>query len=212
MLCYSIWSAKEVKSGKNKKEEKKNLRSVYYETINIRVFYSFPSSLSLSSFYFCTLNMNTTAAKKSSGLSAGLSLDPWSDELMAIWVPIAVYWIQCSIFEILMRLEIPFFEKYRIHSPEDRNKRNKVGFGKVLLMVALQHVVQIVLGIALMKNLDPAADQMKYDNAINRYTTIILNIMANLGQPKDAAFTIASNIAHFIQNYMVPCVQFFTAM
>ncbi|KAL7319448.1 Sphingolipid C4-hydroxylase sur2 [Mucor circinelloides] len=156
--------------------------------------------------------MNTTAAKKSSGLSAGLSLDPWSDELMAIWVPIAVYWIQCSIFEILMRLEIPFFEKYRIHSPEDRNKRNKVGFGKVLLMVALQHVVQIVLGIALMKNLDPAADQMKYDNAINRYTTIILNIMANLGQPKDAAFTIANNIAHFIQNYMVPCVQFFTAM
>lgn len=150
--------------------------------------------------------------KKSVSLSNELSFDPWSDELMAIWVPIAVYWIQCSIFEILMRLEIPFFEKYRIHSPQDRSKRNKVGFGKVLLMVALQHVVQIVLGIALMKSLDPAADQMKYDNAINRYTTIVLNILTNLGQPKDAAFAIANNVAYFIQNYAVPCVQFFIAM
>jgi sphinganine C4-monooxygenase len=156
--------------------------------------------------------MNSTAMKKSSSLSSELSLNPWSDELMAIWVPIAVYWIQCSIFEILMRLEIPFFEKYRIHSPQDRNKRNKVGFGKVLLMVALQHVVQIVLGIALMKSLDPDADQMKYDNAINRYTTIALNILTNLGQPKDAAFAVANNVAYFIQNYIVPCVQFFIAM
>lgn len=156
--------------------------------------------------------MNATQLKKSTSAHSGSLLDPWSDELLAIWVPIAVYWVQCTLFEILMRLEIPFFEKYRISSPEDRQKKNKVSFGKVLMMVALQHVVQIVLGIALMKSLDPEGDLIKHQNSINRYTTIILNALTNLGQPQETAFVYASNIAVFIQNYVVPCIKFFIAM
>jgi sphinganine C4-monooxygenase len=157
--------------------------------------------------------MNTTAYAGKLSTINNTFLDPWSDELLAIWVPIAVYWIQCTMFEVLIRLEIPFFEKYRIHTPEDRQKRNKVSFAKVLMMVALQHVVQIVLGIALMKNLDPVGEQIKHEKAINRYTTTILYALTNgLGQPKESSFTIAKNIAVFIQNYIVPCIQFFIAM
>lgn len=156
--------------------------------------------------------MNATQLKKSSNIQSGSLLDPWSDELLAIWVPIAVYWIQCSFFEVLMFLELPFLEKYRIHSPEDRYKRNKVTFGKVLIMVALQHVVQIVLGIALMKSLDPEGDELKHLNAINRYTTIILNALTNLGQTQETAFVYANNTAIFIQNFIVPCIKFFIAM
>jgi hypothetical protein len=67
--------------------------------------------------------------------------DMWTDEMMALWVPIAIYWIQCSLFEMLMRLKLPFFEKYRIHSSIDRSNRNRVSFANVLYMVALQHVL-----------------------------------------------------------------------
>jgi sphinganine C4-monooxygenase len=156
--------------------------------------------------------MNTTNIKKSTGHQNEPLFELWSDELMAIWVPIIVYWVQCSFFEVLMRLEIPFLEQYRIHTPDDRNKRNKVSFGKVLLMVALQHAVQIVLGVALMKGVNPVSDQRKHDEAINQYTTILLEILTNFGQPQEAAFVLANNGATFIQSYIVPCIQFFIAM
>lgn len=156
--------------------------------------------------------MNATNIKKIPGPQNGPLFDLWSDELMAIWVPISVYWVQCSIFEVLMRLEIPFLEKYRIHTPDDRSKRNKVSFGKVLLMVALQHAVQIVLGVALMKGVDPVSDQRKHDHAINHYTTILLQIFTHFDQTQEAAFALANNGAIFIQNYIIPGIQFFIAM
>lgn len=156
--------------------------------------------------------MNSTHVKKSSSIQDSISFDPWSYELLALWLPIATYWIQCSFYEILMRLEIPFFEQYRIHSPEDRQKRNRVAFGKVLVMVALQHVVQIVLGLGLMKSIDPVASEIKHQNAINRHTSSILLAFINLGYPQTSAFRIANYIATNYENYVLPCLQFFMAM
>ncbi|KAG1145384.1 hypothetical protein G6F37_002781 [Rhizopus arrhizus] len=139
-------------------------------------------------------------------------IDLWDDEVMAIWVPIAVYWIQCTIYEVIMKLEIPFFEQYRIHSPEDQ-KRNKVSFGKVLVMVALQHVVQIILGIAILKGVDHAADQQRYQEAINRYSTLLLPLVTQfLGQSNENCLKLSNQIASFIQGYAVPSIQFFIAM
>jgi sphinganine C4-monooxygenase len=157
--------------------------------------------------------MNTSSQANLKIIPAKASLmDIWSDEMMAVWVPIAVYWGQCTIFEVLMRLEIPFFEKYRIHTPEDRDRRNKVSFGKVLIMVALQHVVQIVLGIALMKNIDPAATQLKQEATLQKYTTVILSIFSALGQSNQQTVALATQLASVIQNYAVPSIQFFIAM
>ncbi|KAI7897745.1 uncharacterized protein BX663DRAFT_546980 [Cokeromyces recurvatus] len=156
--------------------------------------------------------MNTTAIKQTPSLSLNKSIyDPWSDEVMAVWVPIVVYWVQCSIFEILMRLEIPFFEKYRIHTPEERNSRNKASFSKVLIMVALQHIVQFVLGLAVIKGIDPAVEQLKHDQAVNRYSTIFLNVLSHFGQLQDITI-IANRIAIFIQDYLRPALQFFIGM
>lgn len=157
--------------------------------------------------------MNTTALlnnKTSSTL--GVFQDIWSDELLAIWMPIAVYWVQCTMFEILMKLEIPFFEKYRIHTPDDRDRRNKVSFGKVLIMVALQHVVQIVLGVALLKSLDPEAEQLKYQQSIAKYSSIAFSLLTKTGQPKEKATLFANQIAVFIQEYVVSAIKFFIAM
>lgn len=155
--------------------------------------------------------MNITAAYNQQKNTV-FGFDIWSDELLAIWVPIAVYWIQCTNFEILMRLKIPYFEKYRIHSPEDRERRNKVSFGKVLIMVALQHVVQIVLGVALLKNMDAASVQLKYQQQVAKYSGFIMDLLLKLGQPMDSSAIISRNIAIFIQNYIVPAIQFFLGM
>jgi sphinganine C4-monooxygenase len=111
-----------------------------------------------------------------------------------------------------MKLKIPFFEQYRIHTPDDRDKRNKVTFGKVLLMVALQHVVQIVLGVALLKSLDPEADQQRYQQSIARYTSVLFSVLINVGQPKEKATLLANQLAVFIQDYVVSAVKFFIAM
>lgn len=158
--------------------------------------------------------MNSTFLKSiSSSSSNSFELkDIWSDDLLAIWVPIAVYWGQCTLFEILMRLKIPFFEQYRIHTPDDRDKRNKVSFGKVLVMVALQHVVQIFLGIALLKSLDPEAEQLKYQRSIANYSSLLFSLLIKAGQPKEKAMLLASNLAVFIQDYIVSAVKFFIAM
>ncbi|KAL4214883.1 hypothetical protein CU097_002426 [Rhizopus azygosporus] len=142
-----------------------------------------------------------------------LSLDLWDDEVMAIWVPITVYWVVCTFYEILMKLKIPFFEQYRIHSPEDRQNRNRVSFKKVLVMVALQHLVQIILGITLFKGVDHTADQLKYEQAITRYTNYMTPLMMKwMGLPIEECYIMAHQIAIFIQNYIVPSLQFFIAM
>ncbi|KAG2236954.1 fatty acid hydroxylase superfamily-domain-containing protein [Thamnidium elegans] len=156
--------------------------------------------------------MNATYVKNSTKVNNDFLLDPWSDELLAVWAPIALYWVLCSFYEILMRLEIPFFEQYRIHSPEDREKRNKVSFNKVLVMVALQHVVQIVLGFALMKGVDPVGLEIKHRKAINDYTTVLLNALISLGYTQNSAFSIANYVATHFQNFLLPCIQFFIAM
>lgn len=156
--------------------------------------------------------MNSTHVKKGASLQDSISFDIWSYELLALWLPISVYWIQCSLYEVLMRLEIPFFEQYRIHSPEDRQKRNRVAFGKVLVMVALQHVVQIVLGVGLMKSIDPLASEIKHQTSINKNTSAILLALINLGYPQQAAFHVANFIAVNYENYVLPCLQFFMAM
>lgn len=156
--------------------------------------------------------MNATYVKKSTEFQGGLSFDIWSDPVLALWAPIAVYWIQCSLYEILMSLEIPFFEQYRIHTAEDRQKKNKVSFSKVLIMVALQHVVQLVLGFALMENFDPVEDEIRHQNSINNCTSILLYAFVKLGYTQTSAFTMANTMAVHYQNYLLPCIRFFIAM
>lgn len=160
-------------------------------------------------FYSSFSSMNSTY-QKVDFYSKISSLDIWEDEVMAIWVPITVYWVQCTLYEILMKLNIPFFEQYRIHSPEDQ-KRNKVSFIKVLVMVALQHVVQIILGIALFKGVDHAADQLKYEEAVMKYSTLVLPVVNQFTLDKQG-YIIANQIGLFIQNFLVPTIQFFIAM
>ncbi|KAI8086141.1 fatty acid hydroxylase superfamily-domain-containing protein [Halteromyces radiatus] len=133
--------------------------------------------------------------------------DFWTDEMLALWVPIAIYWIQCSFFEILMRLQLPFFEKYRIHSSIDRSNRNKVSFGNVLYMVAVQHIIQFIFGYFLLKVEDPATRSLKSELAIQRTTQWILSYIGNY-QLND----LVQLVAWMLHIWVIPIIQFLLAM
>ncbi|KAI9303956.1 hypothetical protein BJ944DRAFT_267554 [Cunninghamella echinulata] len=130
--------------------------------------------------------------------------DIWSYEIMALWVPIVVYWVQCTIFEVLMYLKIPFFEKYRIHTSEELLNKNRVTFGKVLAMVAFQHFIQIIFGYMLLKVEDPLVSDMKATLAIQNTSQFILLYLDNE--------QLAYFISWTIHNILIPTIQFVVAM
>lgn len=69
-----------------------------------------------------------------------------SDKDLSLLTPVLVYWLASAFFETLDWCSFPFFEKYRIHEPEEVKKRNKVSATKVFWMVVIQQIIQTALG------------------------------------------------------------------
>ncbi|KAI8369254.1 uncharacterized protein BYT42DRAFT_583666 [Radiomyces spectabilis] len=155
--------------------------------------------------------MNITAAVSHLSNRWLPSIDVWSYEIMALWVPIAVYWVQCTVFELLMRAEIPFFEKYRIHTSEERTKRNKVSFTRVLVMVAFQQTIQMMLGYMLMKPVDPKIKAYEDQVALNHLTGQMLSIITYFTN-SPYAVQWASSLAWLTQWVAIPALKFLAGM
>lgn len=90
-----------------------------------------------------------------------------SDKFLALLAPIAVYWLASLWFQTLDVLRIPFFEKYRLHEPEEIQKRNKVSATRVIIMVVLQQVVQTILGLLVLENEETVRQQIFQDHGEN---------------------------------------------
>jgi sphinganine C4-monooxygenase len=72
-----------------------------------------------------------------------------SDELLAIFVPIVVYWVYSGMYMMLGSLE-----QYRLHPREDEEKKNLVPKREVVKGVLLQQLVQVgVASLMFMVNL-----------------------------------------------------------
>lgn len=93
-----------------------------------------------------------------------------SDKYLSLLAPIAVYWIVSLWFTVLDVLRIPFFEKYRLHEPEEITKRNKVSATKVVWMVLVQQVVQTILGIFVLEDEETVRKQVFQDHTANMTT------------------------------------------
>ncbi|EPY50496.1 sphingosine hydroxylase [Schizosaccharomyces cryophilus OY26] len=76
-------------------------------------------------------------------------LTTWNPVTASLISPILVYWVASGFFAFLHWLKSPFFEKYRIHSPEEFTKRNRVPHLAVFGAVVFQQVCEIVVGVAL---------------------------------------------------------------
>ncbi|ODQ63479.1 hypothetical protein NADFUDRAFT_47871 [Nadsonia fulvescens var. elongata DSM 6958] len=70
-----------------------------------------------------------------------------SDEKLALALPIVCYWTVSAMFFIIDQADL--FAQYRIHTPEEVQKRNKCTLREVITEVFKQHVLQTMFGLTL---------------------------------------------------------------
>ncbi|KAK8950920.1 Sphinganine C(4)-monooxygenase 1 [Platanthera zijinensis] len=70
------------------------------------------------------------------------------DDLLATFVPIAVYWMCCGVYMVFEKLQL--HENYRLHSKEEEEANNTISKRSVLKGVLLQHVIQIFISILVL--------------------------------------------------------------
>lgn len=70
-----------------------------------------------------------------------------SDKHLSLALPVIVYWTMGLLFHLLGEYNI--FPQYRIHTPEELEKKNKCTLFEVLRAVFLQHSLQTVAGLIL---------------------------------------------------------------
>ncbi|KAI8343454.1 fatty acid hydroxylase superfamily-domain-containing protein [Chlamydoabsidia padenii] len=138
--------------------------------------------------------------------------DPWADEILALWVPIAAYWIYSMIFHFLMMAEIPYFEQYRIHTADDIDKRNRVSVKRVLAMVTLQQVIQVVLGSLVLHPINPQLMITQQEKTLGRLYQYCLKLMDILSSSGGSMDRYALNLANSLYWVIIPGLQFFAAM
>lgn len=81
------------------------------------------------------------------------SLLPWmSDDVLALVSPVVSYWLFSLMFLGLDHLKAA--DKYRIHTIEEAEKRNRASKFHVLTHVLFQHLLQTFFGFALITYLD----------------------------------------------------------
>jgi len=90
---------------------------------------------------------------------------PIPDKLLTLLLPIAAYWGLSMIFHWIDTRDI--FPQYRLHTPSEVLKRNRVSRWQVVRDVVIQQVVQIVVGWVLgMTEPDDVYGKEVYDVAI----------------------------------------------
>ncbi|KAI8093389.1 fatty acid hydroxylase superfamily-domain-containing protein [Halteromyces radiatus] len=142
--------------------------------------------------------------------------DPWADEILALWVPLAAYWIYSMMYHFLMLAEIPYFEQYRIHSSEDISKRNRVTIKRVLIMVTLQQLIQVILGALILHPIHPQVMIAQQEQTLARLVSYSLKFLNIFCYPwivsKEQAIQLAFFIANSLYWMVIPSIQFFAAM
>ena len=74
-------------------------------------------------------------------------LPPIPDNILALILPIIAYWGMSMIYHFLDVNN--YFEQYRLHTPAELTKRNRVTRWEVVRDVVLQQVVQTLAGMAM---------------------------------------------------------------
>ncbi|CAG8479335.1 12429_t:CDS:2 [Funneliformis caledonium] len=100
-----------------------------------------------------------------------------SDKQLALFVPLVVYWVYSGFYHLISTLEIPLFEKYRLHSVIETETRNKVSQSEVIRAVLLQQFLQTLLGFLLVVvededvMLDDAVEMLVYQQILKSILT-----------------------------------------
>lgn len=73
-----------------------------------------------------------------------------SDVVLALLAPVFIYWAVAGVFHLIDYLELPYFEKHRIHESKEITSRNKVTISDVVKAVIIQQSIQTILGLSVL--------------------------------------------------------------
>ncbi|KAJ5131540.1 uncharacterized protein N7515_007579 [Penicillium bovifimosum] len=94
-----------------------------------------------------------------------LLLAPLPDNILTLILPIIAYWGMSMIYHFLDVND--YFIEYRLHTPAEVSKRNKVTRWEVVRDVVLQQVIQTLAGLAFMYfDADETVGREQYDVAV----------------------------------------------
>ena len=92
-------------------------------------------------------------------------LPPFSDKTLCVWGPIVAYWAFSLFFHWIDTRD--YFPQYRLHTPAEILKRNRVSRWEVLRDVLIQQVFQVVVGTLLnMTEPDDFLGKEEFDVAV----------------------------------------------
>ncbi|CAE6394165.1 unnamed protein product [Rhizoctonia solani] len=172
-----------------------------------------------------TMTMNVTSAFYDSLVPSPLTY-PWyhsskpdlldwaSDKHLSLAAPIIAYWVYSMFFHALDTLEMPFFEKYRIHESEEVKSRNLVSRIDVIKAVVLQHVIQTILGLV---HLDGSGSESSYNHTagMRYWAPWVVHVVRLACGPMTAENILESyghQLVHFTYWWFIPGVQFMFAL
>lgn len=89
------------------------------------------------------------------------------EKYLLVILPVAAYWLFSSLFYICE--ERGYLSKYKLHTPAEFLKRNRVSMREVIRDVVIQHVIQMAVGIALAMFESDSATECE-ENGIQRWT------------------------------------------
>ncbi|CAA21900.1 Sphingolipid C4-hydroxylase sur2 [Schizosaccharomyces pombe] len=130
-------------------------------------------------------------------------LTTWNPVTVSLVSPVIIYWVASAFFGFLHYIELPVFEKYRIHPPEEIARRNRVPQMAVVKAVLFQQLCEVVVGIALAmfegypEPIDEAKQMLRYEAFFSKNLPALLQV---------APF--APKLAY---NFIVPAFQYFFA-
>ncbi|CEH17995.1 Sphingolipid hydroxylase [Ceraceosorus bombacis] len=138
-----------------------------------------------------------------------------TDKYFSVLGPVVLYWLASAWFAFLDYIQLPFFEQYRLHEPEEVTSRNRVGPWKVAAMVMLQHAIQVGLGAMVLDGsqsaIENARDHQEGMRDIAAYVSSAA--LGLLGNSNGLSFlkVAGPSTVHFIYWWGIPVVQFWWA-
>jgi sphinganine C4-monooxygenase len=139
------------------------------------------------------------------------------DKYLSLLLPIILYWLVSLWFHFLDTARFPFFEKYRLHEPEEISKRNRVSAKRVVAMVLVQQVVQTFVGLIALdgeevSRLQVFADHESNVSAIGAKVAKLVTGIAGLSNGVKILNFMGANFANWVYWWGLPSLQFLWAL
>ncbi len=146
------------------------------------------------------------------------SILPWiSDKHLSLLLPIVCYWGFSLVYQAIDVWQHPFFEKYRIHEPEEVTKRNRVTKSKVIQMVVLQQLIQTILGTLVLDDDEVVRQQVFTDHKAHMRSIgvyVARSVVGLLGMKRGMPLLDAygSQATEWLYWWGIPVAQFWFAL